>query len=131
MKLVARWRRWAEKLEHETDVLILAYRDPETPRAARLLLVLVVGYSLSPIDLIPDFIPVLGYLDDLVLVPLGIWAARRLIPDDVLARCRQQALTQPTQAAVAGRLVALFIILIWLSGLAWLVASLLSTLRAG
>lgn len=75
--------------------MAIAARDPRTPWAAKALAALVVAYALSPIDLIPDFIPVLGYLDDLVLVPLGIWAVLRLIPPEVMADARRRAETKP------------------------------------
>ncbi|MBC7951597.1 MAG: DUF1232 domain-containing protein [Rhodospirillaceae bacterium] len=83
-------------LKRETLALTIAARDPRTPWAARVVAALVVAYALSPIDLIPDFIPVLGYLDDLILVPLGIWLVLRLIPPEVMADAR-------IQAAQAGR----------------------------
>lgn len=71
--------------------LWFALRDPATPRVAKVLAFVVVAYALSPIDLIPDFIPVLGYLDDVLLLPGLIWLAVRLIPEPVLARCRERA----------------------------------------
>ena len=71
--------------------MTIAAHDPRTPWPAKLLAALVVAYALSPIDLIPDFIPVLGYLDDLILVPLGIWLVLRLIPDAVMAEARRKA----------------------------------------
>ncbi len=71
--------------------LYFAYRDPRTPWYAKVLLIAVIGYALSPIDLIPDFIPVLGYLDDLVIVPAGIYLATRMIPKDVMVECREKA----------------------------------------
>lgn len=71
--------------------MLIAARDPRTPWPARAVAALVVAYALSPIDLIPDFIPVLGYLDDLVLVPLGIWLVLRMIPPEVMADARQAA----------------------------------------
>ena len=82
------WRRWARQLKIEVYALYLAYRDPRVPWYARLVAVCVVGYAFSPIDLIPDPIPVLGYLDDLVLVPLGILLAVRLIPPKVMREHR-------------------------------------------
>ena len=85
------WRKRARQLKTQTYALYLAYRDPQVPWYAKLLAACVVAYALSPIDLIPDFIPVLGYLDDLVLVPLGIVLAIRLIPPDVYAECRLRA----------------------------------------
>ena len=75
----------------ETYALYLAARDPRTPWYAKLLVAGVVAYALSPIDLIPDFVPILGYLDDLVLLPLGIALAIKLVPDAVLADCRARA----------------------------------------
>jgi uncharacterized membrane protein YkvA (DUF1232 family) len=88
---IATWRRRARRLKRETHALCLAMRDPRTPLQARLLAAGVVAYALSPIDLIPDFIPVLGYLDDLVLVPLGIALTLKLIPPEVLAEARARA----------------------------------------
>ena len=85
------WKRWAGRLKSETHALYLAYRDPRVPWYAKLFAALVVGYAFSPIDLIPDPIPVLGYLDDLILVPLGVALAVRMIPEDVLSESRQKA----------------------------------------
>lgn len=85
------WKQYARHLKAETYALYLAYRDPRTPWAARVFTAIVVGYAFSPIDLIPDFIPVLGYLDDLILVPLGIGLALKMIPLDVMAESRVKA----------------------------------------
>src|SRR5438477_13097838 len=82
------WKQRAQQLKIEVYALYLAYRDPRVPWYARAFAACVVAYAFSPIDLIPDPIPVLGYLDDLVLVPLGVVLARRMIPPDVLAECR-------------------------------------------
>ena len=87
----ARWKARARALKLETWAVYLACRDPRTPWTARLVALCVVGYALSPIDLVPDFIPVLGYLDDLILVPLGLALALRLIPRAVLDECRERA----------------------------------------
>lgn len=84
-------KRWARALRDQVYVLYLAARDPRTPWWAKLLAGVVAAYAMSPIDLIPDFIPVLGYLDDIILVPAGIWLALRAIPDDVIAECRERA----------------------------------------
>ena len=86
-----RLKRRAEALEADTYALYLAYRDPRTPWYARLLVAAVVIYAVSPIDLIPDFIPVLGLLDDLVIVPLGAALAIRMVPREVMADCRERA----------------------------------------
>lgn len=84
MILVGRFGAWAQRMKREVAALVLAARHPRTPWYAKLLLAIIVSYALSPIDLIPDFIPVLGYLDDMVIVPAGIALAVRLIPPDVL-----------------------------------------------
>src|SRR4030067_3713534 len=85
------WKARARQLKTEVYALYLAYRDKRTPWYARMFTALVVGYAFSPIDLIPDFIPVLGYLDDLVLIPLGVALALKMIPAEVMAECRDQA----------------------------------------
>lgn len=79
------------RIKTEMYALYYAARDPRTPRAARWLAGAVVAYAVSPIDLIPDFIPVLGQLDDLVIVPLGFWLALRMIPPEVMAQARERA----------------------------------------
>lgn len=82
---------WARGIKRDGVTLWFAYRHAGTPWAAKLLCVFVVAYALSPIDLIPDFIPVLGYLDDVILLPCLIWIAVRMIPPDVLTECRTRA----------------------------------------
>lgn len=99
-------------------------RDPRTPRHAKLLAGLTVGLAVSPIDPIPDFIPVLGYADDVVLVPTGAYLSRRAIPDDVLDDCRRRVADDP-DAGLAGWVVAAIIVL------AWLIVSLWVAERAG
>jgi uncharacterized membrane protein YkvA (DUF1232 family) len=114
MSLMSTLRTWARGLKREVAALYFAARDPRTPRGVRILAFLVVAYALSPIDLIPDFIPVLGYLDDLILVPLGIWLVVRLLPPEVLreARRRADALTAKLPKVV---LAGVAIVLIWLA----------------
>lgn len=110
--MIANLRRRADELRRETYALYLAYRDPRTPWLARLVAGCVVAYAFSPLDLIPDFVPVLGYLDDLVLVPLGVALALRLIPPAVMADCRARARAatdRPNSWAAAAA-----IIVIWL-----------------
>ncbi|HEX5035111.1 MAG TPA: DUF1232 domain-containing protein, partial [bacterium] len=85
------WKNKARALKANIHALYLAYRDPRVPWYAKLLILCVVGYALSPIDLIPDFIPILGYLDDLLLLPLGVLLSIKLIPPTVWAECRQKA----------------------------------------
>ena len=99
-------RTWAKELKQHTLVAYFAARDSRTPWLGRGLALLVAGYALSPIDLIPDFIPVLGYLDDLVIVPLGLILVLRLIPDEVKHSAREQAAVlaaKPTSRAMAVR----------------------------
>ena len=107
------WRARVRRLKIEIQALALAARDPRVPWYARLLALLVAGYALSPIDLIPDFIPLLGHLDDLLLVPLGIARALRLIPPEVLAEHRAAARAGGTQGcrAAAAVIVALWLLL--------------------
>src|SRR5438094_7800175 len=88
---LAHWKERARALKREVYALYLACRDRRTPWYARALGVCVVGYALSPIDLIPDPIPIIGYLDDLLLLPIGIYLALRMIPPDVLTECRAKA----------------------------------------
>jgi uncharacterized membrane protein YkvA (DUF1232 family) len=116
-RLLNRVKARAQVLKRDTLALSFAARDPRTPWYAKLLVGAVVAYALSPIDLIPDFIPVLGYLDDLVIVPLGIAAAVRLVPAEVLADCRAQAEGAARQGTRAG---AILIVCIWLAAAAWL-----------
>jgi uncharacterized membrane protein YkvA (DUF1232 family) len=114
MARLSPWRQKVKQLKTETYALYLAYRDPRTPWYARIFAALVVGYALSPLDLIPDFIPILGLLDDLVLIPLGILLARHLIPATVLAECRLKAATHPTTKKPASWIAAGIIIALWL-----------------
>ena len=110
------WKRWAGRLKSETHALDLAYRDPRMPWYAKLFAALVVGYAFSPIDLIPDAIPVLGYLDDLILVPLGVALAVRMIPEDVLSESRQKAreMVERGERPVS-RAAAAVIVVLWLA----------------
>lgn len=117
------WRAWAAGLKRELRALHLALRDPRTPWYARLAAGLVVAYAVSPLDLIPDPIPLVGYLDDLVLLPLGIWAVRRMIPADVLEECRRRAAAERPRPGSPLRWLGLGIVVaLWLLVLAGLVA---------
>ncbi|MEJ2735852.1 MAG: YkvA family protein [Anaerolineae bacterium] len=112
--LLAQWKRWAGQLKAEIYALYLAYRDPRTPWYARVFVACVVGYAFSPIDLIPDPIPVLGYLDDLILVPLGVVLAVRMIPPAVLSECRQQAQALMEEGKPVNLTAAVAVVAIWL-----------------
>jgi uncharacterized membrane protein YkvA (DUF1232 family) len=106
-------RREARELKRQSLVVYFAARDPRTPIAVRLLALCIAAYALSPIDLIPDFVPVLGYLDDLVIVPLGVALVIRLIPQDVAAAAKEraaQALDRPVSYAAAAFIVALWLV---------------------
>lgn len=121
------WRDKARQLKRETFALYFAIRDPRVPWYAKALAAAIVGYAFSPIDLIPDFIPVLGYLDELVILPLGVMAVRAMIPAHVLAECRQRASSlpgRPRNWIAAAVIVAVWIALAaaavyWLVG--WLI----------
>ncbi|MGD8473078.1 MAG: YkvA family protein [Anaerolineae bacterium] len=112
--MLENWKSQARKLKRETYALYLAYRDPRTPWVARLFSALVVAYAFSPIDLIPDPIPVLGYLDDLILIPLGIYLAVKMIPPEVLEECREQSESVMAQGKPVNRVAAAVIVAIWL-----------------
>jgi uncharacterized membrane protein YkvA (DUF1232 family) len=108
------------RLKRELHAVFIAARDPRTPWAARILAALVLAYALSPIDLIPDFIPVLGYLDDLILVPLGLWLCLRLIPSEIMDEARERAATGPPPGR--NRIGVVLVVTTWLvvaGGVAW------------
>jgi uncharacterized membrane protein YkvA (DUF1232 family) len=114
------WKQQARRLKLETYALYLAYRHPRVPWYARLLAACVVAYAFSPIDLIPDFIPVLGYLDDLILIPLGIALVLKLIPPEVMVECREKAQEtlgqgKPTNWIAAGTIIILWLFLAFLA----------------
>ncbi len=113
-----RLRAWARGIKRDVQALYLCARDPRVPWYAKALAATVAAYALSPIDLIPDFIPVIGYLDDLIIVPLGIVLAVRLIPPEVLAEHRAAAILAPMRPS---RTAAIVIIAVW-SGLALVLA---------
>ncbi len=105
----------ARRLKADTYALYLAARDPRTPWIARLLVAGIIAYALSPIDLIPDFVPLLGYLDDLILIPLGIALAIRLIPDAVLRECRARAQHTLRGGGPASRVAGAVVVIIWIA----------------
>jgi uncharacterized membrane protein YkvA (DUF1232 family) len=113
-ELIETWKRWARKLKIEVYALYLAYKDPRVPLYARIFAACVVGYAFSPIDLIPDPIPVFGYLDDLVLIPLGVLLAIKMIPPNVLDECRENSREVIQQGKPVNRAAAAVIIAVWL-----------------
>jgi uncharacterized membrane protein YkvA (DUF1232 family) len=110
--MLATLKAWAAHLKRDVVALWLAARDPRTPWRAKALAGFVAAYALSPIDLIPDFIPVLGWLDDLLIVPAGIWLALRLVPPALMAEFRARA---TAQARPRSRVAAAVIVLLWLA----------------
>ena len=113
-QFIEQWKQQAKKLKIEVYALYLAYRDPRVPLYARVFAGCVVGYAFSPIDLIPDFIPIIGYLDDLILVPLGIKIALSMIPENVMIESREKAQEIIRQGKPVNRVAAVIIISIWL-----------------
>ena len=106
-------KNWARIVKRDIHAIYLCSRDPRVPWHAKALAILVAGYALSPIDLIPDFVPVLGYLDDVILVPVGIWLVVRLIPAHVMAEHRE--LAAATHDKPVSRTAAIVIVAIWIA----------------
>jgi uncharacterized membrane protein YkvA (DUF1232 family) len=122
LPVLADIKGWAKRLKGDVVALWLAARDPRVPWHAKAVAGAVAAYALSPVDLIPDFIPVLGYLDDLIIVPAGIWLAIRLIPAPVMAELRATAATrQGRMRSLAGLAVILTVWAILALAVAWLV----------
>ena len=124
--MLSRMKIWAHVLKRDAHAIYLAARDPRVPWYAKLLAIAVAGYALSPIDLIPDFIPVLGYLDDLIIVPIGIWLVVSLIPEEIMVEHRaiaNQAGQRPASRAGMTAIICLWIlaalILGWVSYARW------------
>jgi uncharacterized membrane protein YkvA (DUF1232 family) len=113
--MIDTWKRRAAQLKAETYALYLAYRDRRTPWYARLFAACVVAYAFSPIDLIPDFIPVLGYLDDLILIPLGTALALKMVPPQVMADSRLKAQALLAQDRPTNWIAAAVIAAVWLA----------------
>jgi len=112
-------KAWAESLKRNTYALYLAARDPQVSPAAKFLIAMIVAYILSPIDLIPDFIPLIGYLDDLLILPLGIMLVIRMIPKEVWAACQQQASIQLSMETPYRIQMTVIIVFIWLLSLSY------------
>ncbi len=124
-KRLQKLKRWARALKQDILVLYFAYQDPRVPWFARLLTLCLVAYALSPIDLIPDFIPVLGYLDDLILVPLGVFLMLKLIPQPVIDDCRVKAQARLGEAKPKNWVAAGLIITVWIVLTLWVGYSLM------
>ena len=116
--MIATLRRWARRFKRQTLTVYFLARDPRLSMPLRLLALAVAAYALSPIDLIPDFIPVLGYLDDLLIVPLGLALILRLAPRPLVLDARRRA--RAVQGKPASRTAAVVIVVLWLLALGWM-----------
>ncbi|GAA4315082.1 YkvA family protein [Nibribacter koreensis] len=118
-------KQWAKQLKADIQALALAVQDARVPWYAKVMAGITVAYALSPIDLIPDFIPILGYLDDLLLLPIGIWLSIKLIPPALFQEFQEQVVLAGKQKLPQSKTAAILIILLWLvilwwaGGLAW------------
>jgi len=110
---MSNWRDRLRDLRREVTALAIAGRDPRTPWHSKAIILVTVGLAVSPIDPIPDFIPVLGYVDDMLFIPAGAYLARKGIPDDVMAEAREASKNREAENGRAGWLVALLILLCW------------------
>jgi uncharacterized membrane protein YkvA (DUF1232 family) len=108
-------KRWAKSLKHNIYALYLAYHNKDVPLLAKIIAAIVVAYALSPIDLIPDFIPVIGYLDDMILLPLAIALAIRLIPEQVWEACKVEARSASLKTLPRSKTAAAVVITIWIA----------------
>lgn len=118
MSNIDKLKNRARRLKAEVAALYFAARHPNTPWYAKLFIVAIVAYALSPIDLIPDFIPILGFLDEIVLLPLGIGLALKMVPADVIVECRARASANTKSGTRAGRIAAVVIVLFWITAVA-------------
>jgi uncharacterized membrane protein YkvA (DUF1232 family) len=126
---IEHWKKRVKALKSETYAIYLAAKDPRVPWVAKALIFFVVAHTLSPIDLIPDFIPILGYLDDLIIAPLGIAIAIKLIPSEVLLECREQAQQIFADDQPPNKWAAVLIITIWLLLTAIIVVAIVGVIR--
>jgi len=127
--MLRKWKEIVRKLKEDIYTLYLASRDPRIPFIAKVVLVLTVAYAFSPIDLIPDFIPVLGYVDDLLLLPLGIWLTIKLMPSAVLEEYRQKAQQMLQKPREVNYTMAAVVVIIWLLIGYWAYQSYISRIK--
>ncbi len=119
MLMIEKIRTWAKQLKRKVLVLYFAYKDNRTPWYAKVFAVCVVAYAFSPIDLIPDFIPILGYLDDVILVPLGVAFALKMLPKAVIQECTVKAEERIKNGKPKNWFVGSLIILVWIAAFLW------------
>ena len=128
--MIERWKRQVKLLRAETYALYLAYKDPRVPWYSKVFVAVVVGYAFSPIDLIPDSVPILGYLDDIILVPIGMIIALKMIPNEVMEECRADAREALKDGRPINWAAAIVIIGIWLLLVAIFVLLIVRTINA-
>ncbi|MBF0120726.1 MAG: DUF1232 domain-containing protein [Desulfobacterales bacterium] len=121
MEWIKKYKDKAVKLKTEVVALYFAYKNFRVPWYAKLIVACIVGYALSPIDLIPDFIPLLGYIDDLIIIPLGIAFAIKLIPIEVLEECRNKAIEFLVKERPKNWVAGVLIIIIWFAVITWII----------
>jgi uncharacterized membrane protein YkvA (DUF1232 family) len=114
-------KAWAKNLKRQIFILYFAYRDERVPWYAKVFTACVVAYAFSPIDLIPDFIPILGYLDDVIIIPLGIMFALKMIPKSVISDCEVKAEVMMKNGKPKNWIVGSLIVLIWSVIILWLI----------
>ncbi|WP_051556681.1 YkvA family protein [Alkalihalobacterium bogoriense] len=114
-------KAWAKKIKQQLFVLYFAYKDERVPWYAKVFTICVVAYAFSPIDLIPDFIPILGYVDDVILVPLGILLALKMIPNEVILECEVKAKEMINRRKPQNWIVGSLIILLWSIIMFWVI----------
>ncbi|MEJ8758171.1 DUF1232 domain-containing protein [Pontibacter sp. H259] len=127
--MLQKWKAFVRKLKEDIYTLYLASRDPRIPFMAKVVLVITVAYAFSPIDLVPDFIPVLGYLDDLLLLPFGIWLTIKLMPPAVLHEYRLKAKEQLLRPRKVNYTMAAVIVIIWLLAGYWAYQGIVSRIK--
>ena len=128
MKITDKMKEKAESLKKEITAIYYAYKNPETTLLPKIIILFTLGYALSPVDLIPDFIPVLGYLDDLIIIPALIALSIKLIPQDIINESREKALKEPVKLK-ENRIFALFFIAIWITLLIIAVSAIIKLLK--
>lgn len=124
-------KAWAKNLKRQTFVLYLAYKDNRVPWYAKLFIIGVVSYAFSPIDLIPDFIPILGFLDEIIILPIGIMFALKMIPKDVIANCEIEAKRMMENGKPKNWVVGILIVLIWSILIFWMMKEVYQFLNEG
>jgi uncharacterized membrane protein YkvA (DUF1232 family) len=122
-------KAWAKNLKRQIFILYLASKDNRVPWYAKVFIICVVAYAFSPIDLIPDFIPILGYLDDIILVPLGILLALKMIPKQVILDCEKQANEMMKKGKPKNWIVGSLIIFVWIAIILWLTIKIFQMIR--